>query len=127
MFRTVFDYLIIIPILCISSVVLILHEFMPSFYRFCIKPAVSRMREDRSISYEYMGRTVTVRMRSGMPFVSAFNKELDVIIMLIKLVSDGIGVDAWGGGENSFRINGRVFLFGLKLTGTPFLFGLEGT
>ena len=97
MFRTVFDYLIIIPILCISSVVLILHEFMPSLYRRCIKPAVSRMREDRSISYEYMGRTVTVRMRSGMPFVSAFNKELDVIIMLIKLVSDGIGVDAWGG------------------------------
>ena len=111
MFRTVFDYLIIIPILCISSVVLILHEFMPSFYRLCIKPAVSRMREDRSISYEYMGRTVTVRMRSGMPFVSAFNKELDVIIMLIKLVSDGIGVDVWGGEENKNKFYGRVSFF----------------
>ena len=99
MLRTVFNYLVLIPILCFSSVFLVLHEFMPSFYRCCIKPAVSKMREDRFNGHVRVDNSCAVNVRTNMSFVSAFNKELDVIIKLIKLVSDGIGVYMWGGRE----------------------------
>ena len=126
MLRTVFNYLVLIPILCFSSVILVLHEFMPSFYRCCIKPAVSKMREDRFNGHVRVDNSCAVNVRTNMSFVSAFNKELDVIIKLIKLVSDGIGVYMWGGGENDNRFYGRVS-FVRQYAGEDTLFALVGS
>lgn len=121
MLRTVFNYLVLIPILCFSSVILVLHEFMPSFYRCCIKPAVSILREDRIDSHVYVNGSSSVKVRSSMPLVSAFNKELDAIIKLIKLVSDGIGVYMWGGERTITGFTEGCPSFGNKPKRTPFL------
>lgn len=121
MLRTVFNYLVLIPILCFSSVILVLHEFMPSFYRCCIKPAVSKMREDRFNGHVRVDNSCAVNVRTNMSFVSAFNKELDVIIKLIKLVSDGIGVYMWGGERTITGFTEGCPSFGNKPERTPFL------
>ena len=84
-----FFFVLITPILCFSSLVLMFHDFLPSFWRKCIRPTVINMR--KAIKHEFIQRnSVKEKKRTAYKFFfSVFEKRRFAIIRLIRLVSDG--------------------------------------
>lgn len=81
-------FLLITPILCFSSLVLVIHDFLPSLWRKCIRPTVANMR--KLVSNEFIQRRSTKerKRRSYKFFFSVFEKRRFAIIRLIRLVSE---------------------------------------
>ena len=83
-------FVLIAPILCFSSLVLMFHDFLPVVWRRCIRPTVANMR--KAIKHEFIQRrSVKERKRRIYKFFfSVFEKRRFEIIRLIRLVSEGV-------------------------------------
>ena len=82
-------FVLITPILCFSSLVLMFHEYFPSVLRRCIRTTVVSMR--KNIRYESIQGSSTKEKKrtSYLFFFSVFEKRRFAIIRLIRLVSGG--------------------------------------
>ena len=86
--RKVF-FVLITPIFCFSSLVLMIHDLMPSIWRKCIRPTVVNMR--KKIEHVFIQRNSTKERKRAVYkfFFSVFEKRRFEIIRLIRLVSAG--------------------------------------
>ena len=82
-------FVVITPILCFSSLVLMFHDFLPSLWRKCIRPTVINLR--KNIKHEFIQRSsIKEKKRTAYKlFSSIFEKRRFAIIRLIRLVSEG--------------------------------------
>jgi len=88
-----FLFVLISPILCLSSLVLMIHDLVPSIWRNCIRPTVLNMR--KIIKHELSQRS-SENGRKGRVykfFFSVFEKRRFAIIRLIRLVSESTMTD----------------------------------
>ena len=83
-------FVLITPILCFSSLVLMFHDLLPSLWRKCIRPTVVNMR--KAIKHEFIQRnSIKEKKRTAYKFLfSIFEKRRLAIIRLIRLVSGGV-------------------------------------
>lgn len=95
-----FVEILLFPILAISSLIMLFHEFRPMLWRNCVRPAVCLMRSCRS--YCYTTTRCTSKINSGFKsLVYAFDKEIKTILRLIRLESEEVA-------EKSFENNSTI-------------------
>ena len=83
-------FLLITPILCFSSLVLVLHDFLPSLWQKCIRPTVINLR--KTVKHEFI-KSISLKqshITAYRFFFSIYEKRRFAIIRLIRLVSEGV-------------------------------------
>ena len=84
-----FVEILLFPILAISSLIMLFHEFRPMLWRNCVRPAVCLMRSCRS--YCYTTTRCTKKINTGFKsLVHTFDKEIKTILRLIRLESEEV-------------------------------------
>ena len=83
-------FVLITPILCFSSLVLVFHDLLPYVWRNCIRPTVVNLR--KIVKHKFTQRTrIKERKRTVYSFFFyVFEKRRFAIIRLIRLVSEGV-------------------------------------
>lgn len=85
-----FADILFLPVLAFASLIMLLHEFRPTLWRNCVRPAVCRMRDTVRHSYVSKARCVSKTENSANTLIRSFDKEIKTIIRLIRLESEEI-------------------------------------
>jgi len=83
-------FLMLTPVFCMASLLLLFHDVIPQVWRQYLKPTVIRMRKGQH--HEYVFRNGVQDRKHTIPklIIHSFNHERDSIIRLIRLEGDSI-------------------------------------
>lgn len=93
-----FVEILLFPILAISSLIMLFHEFRPMLWRNCVRPAVCLMRSCIRRCYISKARCTDRINPHFKSLIHSFDKEIKTILRLIRLESEEVA-------EKSFENN----------------------
>ena len=88
--RRALFFLVLTPVFCMASLLLLFHDAIPQVWRQYLKPTVIRMRRGRYHEYVFRSNVQERKQPCVKSIIYAFNYERDSIIRLIRLESDSI-------------------------------------